>query len=405
MPPLPPEPAPEPEPGPPVKGPRGAPSPPDEAPPRRARPRPWEYALGAGVGWDSNIDFVVPDGPSGTAVVPRGGLARVFWGPRGQLRATGAGHWTGYPGQDELHRYYADFGLDGDYHASPGTEWRANASYGFGYSDSSRILVEQGVLLPAGEDAVLHRARSALTAADGGAARPCASTGATTAPSSTRRTLIDGDSARGTIGLERQLEPAEHGRDRVRARRRAVGPERPVLPHALRLPAVDAHPLPAQRPPPRGRRQLHARRRPRRPRAGGELLRRGQLQSAGETLEPHALPPPRGHPRFRDRREPPGASGGAARDHPDGAAWELALSATHVRPDVTASGEPVYGSSDDAFASSAAAWAGGSRSRARRGIAGAAPPARFPEIEAFQAGLFLTLLSPGGRAVLPGPGR
>jgi hypothetical protein len=50
--------------------------------------------------------------------------------------------------QNELNRYYSDFNLDGDYCSSPGTDWRANASYGFGYSDSSRILVEQGVLLP-----------------------------------------------------------------------------------------------------------------------------------------------------------------------------------------------------------------------------------------------------------------
>ena len=85
--------------------------------------------------------------------------------------------------------------------------------------------------------------------------------------------------------------------------------------------------------------------------------------------------------------------------------WEARLSGTHTRPDSPSSGDPVYGPTDDAF------WvlarrlgrqleiSGEARYR-RRGAASA-----FPEIEAFQAGLFLTLLSPGGRAIAPGPGR
>lgn len=117
-------------------------------PPGPPRPRAWEYAVGAGLGWDSNIDFLVPDGPQAMAVFPRGGVARVFSGPHAQLRATAAGLWTGYPEERDLSRYHAEFGLDGVFRPSAGTTWRANASHGSGHSDSSRILLEQGVSLP-----------------------------------------------------------------------------------------------------------------------------------------------------------------------------------------------------------------------------------------------------------------
>ena len=47
---------------------------------------PWEYAVAIGFGWDHNLDFVVPDGPSAAALLPRAGLARVFSGRHGVLR-------------------------------------------------------------------------------------------------------------------------------------------------------------------------------------------------------------------------------------------------------------------------------------------------------------------------------
>jgi hypothetical protein len=100
------------------------------------------------VGYDSNIDFLVPDGPSSWAISPRGDLSRLFRSPRGELRLGGAGGWVGYPEQKDLNRYDARFGLDGSYRSSPNTTWRANALYELGYSDSSRILSDQGVLLP-----------------------------------------------------------------------------------------------------------------------------------------------------------------------------------------------------------------------------------------------------------------
>jgi hypothetical protein len=112
------------------------------------RPRPWEYGFGLGAGWDSNIDFRLPDGPSSTAITPRGNLAHVFWGPKGELRLSGTGYWVGYLEEKDQSRYDATFGLDGTYRSSLDTTWRATLSYDYGYSDSSSVLADQGVLLP-----------------------------------------------------------------------------------------------------------------------------------------------------------------------------------------------------------------------------------------------------------------
>ena len=73
----------------------------EAAVPETPTPRPWEYGLGIGLGYDSNIDFRVPDGPSSWAISPRGNLARVFRSPKGQLRLGGTGNWIGYPEQKE----------------------------------------------------------------------------------------------------------------------------------------------------------------------------------------------------------------------------------------------------------------------------------------------------------------
>jgi hypothetical protein len=113
-----------------------------------ARPQPWEYGLGVGAGWDSNIDFLVPDGASSTAISPRGNLARVFWGPKGELRLAGTGYWIAYLEQEGQSRYDATASLDGTYRSSLNTTWRARGSYTYGYSSSSTVLADQGVLLP-----------------------------------------------------------------------------------------------------------------------------------------------------------------------------------------------------------------------------------------------------------------
>lgn len=405
MPPLPPEPAPEPAPTPSPSGPQTGPPPPPEPTlaPARARPRPWEYALGAGVGWDSNIDFLVPNGPSGVAVVPRGGLARAFWGPRGQLRATAAGRWAGYPEQSELNRSYADFSLDGDYRSAPGTDWRANASYGFGYSDSSRILVDQGVLLP------LVKTRS-LTVELGLTQRTGARTALRIDARYYRTTfdspgLIDGESARGTIGLERQLSPRS-----TAALRYAVEDVlsdqsgRSYLTHfgslqwtrslslrsALLLEGGASYTPDAAR---AGLEQKESF-------FGGASFSRRVKRSSFTLFVRREVAPAFGIGTSRLELRV-----GLAATVPMGRDWETRITASHARPDTPPAAERVYAASDDAFLVIARRLgrrlelSGEARYR-RRGAA-----STIPEIEGFQAGLFLTLLSPSGRAIAPGPGR
>jgi hypothetical protein len=111
-------------------------------------PARWNYGVGAGVGYDGNIGFRVPDGPSSWAVSPWGALARVFTGPRGEFRLAGAGSWQGYPQLSQFNHYNLSAGLGGRHRFSPVTSWSGDASYHLGYSDQSVVLSEQGVLLP-----------------------------------------------------------------------------------------------------------------------------------------------------------------------------------------------------------------------------------------------------------------
>jgi hypothetical protein len=123
-----------------------------EAPPdtvtASTRPRPWEYGFGMGVGWDSNISIRGPDGPDGLGLSPRANLARTSWSPKGQFRLGASGRWVGYPEYKELSRWDADVAIDWSHRPSVGTSWHAGAAYTHGYSDTSRVLSEQGVLLP-----------------------------------------------------------------------------------------------------------------------------------------------------------------------------------------------------------------------------------------------------------------
>lgn len=191
----------QPSPGPPGEAPQ-APAPtidPLEPP----RPAAWQFALGAGLAWNDNIDFRAVDGRSDVMLIPRGSIARVFRNPRGELRAAASGFWTGYREQKDFRQYFAEFGLDGTYNSSPRTAWQASASYGIGDSASARILREQGVALPRvktrsldGTLGVSHSMgqRSALHIE-----------GRFQGTDFDSPDLIDGGSARVAVGLDREI--------------------------------------------------------------------------------------------------------------------------------------------------------------------------------------------------------
>jgi hypothetical protein len=196
-----PEPAPEPQPTPSPKPPRKAPAePPAE---ETARARPWDYAVGMGVAWDSNTDFLVPDGQSNTAIVPGGRISRLLSSTHGQLRAEAAGRWSRYPSQDTANRSYFDGGLRGDYRSSPRTRWRGDVHYWLGYTDSSPTLIEQGVPLPLGETSTFS-GEFEVSHLLGGRTSVRAE-GRILTSDFADPDFIDGRSIRGTVTLGRQL--------------------------------------------------------------------------------------------------------------------------------------------------------------------------------------------------------
>lgn len=361
------------------------------------RPPPWEYALGAGAGWDSNIDFLVPDGPRGLAVLPRGALARVFASARGRLRLTAAGGWTGYPEEHRLGRYQAEGRLDGTWQSSPTTTWRADASHGAGHSDSSRILLEQGVSLP------VVRMRSTAVAL--GVRKEWA----WTAFRADARyygalfdsgDLVDGHSLRGTLALERALDSRntaalEYAVENVLS----DGQGRSYRTHfasvqwmrllslrsALLLEAGGSYTLDAARAGLERREGFF----------GGASFNR-QVGRVGLTVFVRREVTPAfglGVSRLETR-------GGMGVTAPIGRDWEWRIVASHVQPDAAAAGR-AYGSTDDAFVSL------GRRLGRRLEVSAEARYRRrgtalaLPEIQAVQAAVFVTLLSPTGRTILP----
>jgi hypothetical protein len=95
--------------------------------------------------------------------------------------------------------------------------------------------------------------------------------------------------------------------------------------------------------------------------------------------------------------------GGLRASIPMGRDWELRMLASHVQPDDAVAAQGAGAMSDDAFAALGRRLgrrfelSGEARYR-RRGATGS-----LPAIDAFRAGLFLTLLTPSGRALAPGP--
>ncbi len=176
------------------------------------RPRPWEYSLGAGVGWNSNVNFDYQTtglAADSVALSPLGSLERTFWGPKGDLRAGVAAAYVAYPNQ-ETDRHYVDLRLNGSYRTSSQTTWSVDGTYENGNSDANRLLSDQGLLLPQVETRTLTSQLSLEQ-----------KVGTRTALRLTGRfynlEFVDaplyqpGRSLRGTIGLDRRLSAGDTG--------------------------------------------------------------------------------------------------------------------------------------------------------------------------------------------------
>jgi hypothetical protein len=315
------------------------------------------------------------------------------------LRALAAGHWTGYRGHRELRRYFAHLSLDGSYRSSPSTSWRANASYELGDSVSSRILLDQGVSLP-------RVSMRSLTGALGlsrtvGAQTSLRIDGRYYRTEFDSPGLSSGDSVRGTVGLQRQLDyrstaAVEYSVEDVLLDQAG----RAYLTHfaslqwtrvlslrsAILLEAGGSYtPDPA--------------------RAG---LERKESFFGGASFARRVA---RSNITLFVRREVSPAFGlgisrlelraGLSATIPVGRAWELKVAASHVHPENPHAAGRLFASTDDAFA--AVAWRLGRSLEvsAEAGYRRRGATSTFPRIEAFQGGLFLTLLTPSGGTIAP----
>jgi hypothetical protein len=367
------------------------------------RPRSWEYALGASVVWDSNVAFLVPDGQSGVALQPSGGVARTFAGPRGQLRLTAAGSWIGYPDQSAPDRQYADFAVEGRHRPSPGTLWRGGASYGFGYSDSSRILLEQGVFLP------LVKAQSSASAA--GLSQDLGKRTSMRIDGRYFRTVfdspgfVDGESIRGTVALDRRISgrstaAIEYSLEGVLSDREgdsylthfgSLQWTRTLSPRSAILLEVGASYTPDAARAGLDRKESFF---------GGASFSR-QLDRSNVTL-------------FVRREVAPAFGIGGSREEvraglnatvPMGRRWEVRMTGRLIQPRVPEDIPQHHGSGHDAYV------ALGRRVHRhlelsvegryrRRGATSS-----VATLESIQAGLFLTLITPSAREIFPTPGR
>lgn len=351
--------------------------------------------------WDSNINFQVPEGPSDLALIPTGRLARVFWSPRGELRAAASGRWMGYANETVFNRGYAEFRLDGTYASSTRTRWKGNASYVLGHSDSSQPLLEQGVLLP------LVKTRTLMGTL--GVSRQLGRRESLRIDGRIYRTefdapdWIDGASLRGTITLERQL--GARGSAAIVYAAEGVRSDQPDTSYLTHFGSLQYTRVLSPRT--SVLIEAGASYTPDRARAG---LDREQNFFGGASLSRQIK---RSRLAAFVRREVTPAFGvslsrldlraGLNATVPMGQDWELKANAIHVSPDNPADSVKLYASSDDADLALMRRLGdrlalSGRASFRRRGASSS-----LPSVQSFEAGLVLSLTGPPGTARGSGP--
>jgi hypothetical protein len=394
-----PRPGSSPEPGSTLPATPGAAPPPAEEP-HEVRARPWQYEAALGAAWSSNIDFQRRDGPSDLTFVPSGMLARVFRGPRGELRAAAVGRWMAYANQKEFNRGYAEFSFDGRYQSSTRTKWTGSASYVLGHSDTSQPLLEQGVLLPLVKTRTLTGALGVVQRL--GRRESLHIDGRLYRIEFDAPGWFDGASLRGTIALERQLGSRDTGAivysvEGVRADQldnsylthfgslqytRVLSPRTAVLLEAGGSATPD-----------RGRAGLDQGRNF----FGGASVTRQVERSSLTAFVRREVAPAFGTSQSRLELR-----AGVKAIVPIGERWELAIDAIRVSPDDPEDADGAYGSTDDA------ALVLARRLGARLALSGRALFRRrsasllLPSVRTFEASLVLSVTTPWGTARDPG---
>lgn len=162
----------------------------------------WEYLVGVGGGYSSNLYFL-PQGPGGSFLTPHAELTRVSRGPTSESRLTAAAGSLAYLAPENQLAVDASLTATGRQQLSGRATFSGDISGGLGHTEDNVVLSEQGVLLP------FSRTRFARAQA-GVLWNPTARTalelsGRAYYDDFVAPELIDGRSVRGSLRLGRRL--------------------------------------------------------------------------------------------------------------------------------------------------------------------------------------------------------
>jgi hypothetical protein len=121
---------------------------PADVPGGSSRPSPWDYALGLGLGWESNVGLDTGQGPSDFTGRLRGNLAYALRKPKGEIRIAGDGAGYFYAEQTQFNRADGSLSVQGSRRFSPETRGSLGMGASYSHSDSTTVLIDQGLLLP-----------------------------------------------------------------------------------------------------------------------------------------------------------------------------------------------------------------------------------------------------------------
>lgn len=116
--------------------------------PTTSRPSPWEYSLGAGIGWESNVGLGTGESPSDFGGILRGGLTYAARKRAGELRLAGDAVGYAYVDQTRFNRVDGNLSFDGSRRFTERTSGTLGLGVSYAHSDTSQILIDQGVILP-----------------------------------------------------------------------------------------------------------------------------------------------------------------------------------------------------------------------------------------------------------------
>lgn len=108
----------------------------------------WQVLLGLYGTYDTNVDFLSPDGASAAGLSGRASVAHTRRSPRGQFSFTLRGGGVRYWELTEANRFDGSAGFGASYQLSPRATLSFNAGGSYMNTDLSQILIAAGIQLP-----------------------------------------------------------------------------------------------------------------------------------------------------------------------------------------------------------------------------------------------------------------